>query len=372
MAQHGKADVKREPLFHIVKRDQISVAYSILIRVVAILMALIFSGILTFLLTGVDPINFFRKMYVGAFGSLQNLLVTLKELAILLCISVAVTPAFRMRFWNTGAEGQALAGCLATAACMYYFQDLPVGILLPIMLITALIAGAIWGAIPAIFKALFNTNETLFTLMMNYIAMKLTRFFMNMWNRKGSTVDFTKLDPLQRISSFFGGNRNYLIPLGIVLLVTFLIYGYLRFHKHGYEIAVVGESENTARYIGINVKAVIIRTMILSGLICGLAGFLLVGTSQNISPDIVSGRGFTAIMVSWLAQFNPLVMILTSLLLVVLKLGSLEIATELRVDPAFPDVVTGIILFFIIGCEFFVHYKIILNNRKKKAGKEEQ
>lgn len=372
MKSKTSATEKREPLFHIVKRDQLPLEKSILIRVIAIVCALLFAGLLTFILTGVNPVAFFSKMWIGAFGTGKNFLVTLKELAILLCMSVAVTPAFRMRFWNTGAEGQVIAGCLATAACMFYFQDWSLGILIPVMLVSALVAGAVWGVIPAVFKALFGTNETLFTLMMNYVAMRITRFFMNMWNKRGSTVDFTKLDPQQRIGSFFGGNRMYLIPFFVVIAVTFLMYGYLRYHKHGYEISVVGESENTARYIGINVKKVIIRTMALSGLLCGLAGFLLVGTAQNVSPDIAGGRGFTAIMVSWLAKFNPIIMILASLLIVVLQLGSLEIATELRVDPSFPDLITGIILFFIIGCEFFVQYKIIFNHQKHAEKEEKQ
>ena len=154
------------------------------------------------------------------------------------------------------------------------------------------------------------------------------------------------------------------------------MYIYLKYSKHGYEIAVVGGSENTARYIGINVKKVIIRTMAISGAICGLTGLLLVGgTSHSIASTTADGRGFTAIMVSWLAKFNPLIMILTSFLLVFLDRGADEVSTKFGLNNSFSDILTGIILFFIIGCEFFIQYKINPNenNRlfsKKKGGAE--
>jgi len=362
----------REPLFHIVKRSReknISLGQAVLTRAVAIISALIFCGILTFILTGTNPFEFYSRMVIGNFGSFQNLLVTLENTAILLCISIAVTPAFKMKFWNTGAEGQVLVGGLATAACMYYLQGLPIPLLLLIAFISSMIAGGIWGLIPAVFKAFWNTNETLFTLMMNYVAMQLILFFMKRWNTTSSSIDFTQLDPKLEIFDFFGGGsglKKYLICITLVLIVTLIIHIYLKYSKHGYEISVVGESENTARYIGINIKTVIMRTMIISGLICGLAGFLLVAPAQNISSSIANGRGFTAIMVSWLAKFNPLMMILTSFLLVFLEIGALEVATSLGVDPSYPDIITGIILFFIIGCEFLVQYQILPTQRLKK------
>ena len=145
------------------------------------------------------------------------------------------------------------------------------------------------------------------------------------------------------------------------------MFVYLRYSKHGYEISVVGESENTAKYIGINVKKVILRTAALSGAICGIAGLLLVaGANHTITPNTAGGRGFTAVMVSWLAKFNPLVMVITSLLLVFLQKGAGQLATKIPVlNLNLSDVLTGVILFFIIGCEFFINYK--LNFRKRKS-----
>ncbi len=155
----------------------------------------------------------------------------------------------------------------------------------------------------------------------------------------------------------------------IVAVLTVLMYIYLTRSKQGYEIAVVGQSERTARYVGIKVGKVIVRTMILSGALCGLAGFLLVGgTDHTITTTIAGGRGFTAVMVSWLAGFNPINMIFTSFLLVFLDRGASEISTNFGLNHAFGDILTGIILFFIIGSEFFIHYQIRLRKTKGKEG----
>ena len=154
----------------------------------------------------------------------------------------------------------------------------------------------------------------------------------------------------------------------IVLVLTIGLYIYLKYNKHGYEISVVGESQNTARYVGMNVKKIIIRTMALSGAICGIAGLLIVaGTNHTMTTSSAGGQGFTAIMVSWLAKFNPLVMILVSFFLVFLDRGAGEIATAFRLNESMADILTGIILFFIIGCEFFVNYQIVFTKRRKEA-----
>ena len=142
---------------------------------------------------------------------------------------------------------------------------------------------------------------------------------------------------------------------------------YMRYTKHGYEIAVVGESEPTARYVGIKVPKVIIRTLLLSGAICGLAGFLMVSsTNHTLTTTLVGGRGFTGVMVAWLAKFNPFFMILTSFLLVFLERGASEISTMFGFNDSFGAILTGIILFFIIGCEFFLNYEMHFRKSSKK------
>ncbi len=343
-----------EPLFHIVKRSHLPLKQSLIIRISAILLALIFAGLFTLVILGENPFTAYKTMFIGVFGA--NTPVSLRSTAILLCIALALTPAFKMRFWNTGAEGQVLMGVFASAACMIYLQQLPPALLVLCMVVASLLAGAVWAVIPAIFKAFFGTNETLFTLMMNSVATCIVLFFMKQWHPNGKPGAET-LDPTDKVDSIFGS--NYWIIILIVLLVTAAMYIYLRFSKHGYEISVVGESENTAKYIGIDVKGVIIRTMVISGLVAGLAGFLIIAPSQSIASTSVGGQGFTAIMVAWLAKFNPLVMILTAFLFIFVSVGGQEISATLGYEAAYSDILIGILLFFIIGCEFFINYKLI-------------
>ncbi len=361
----SEKNLKREPLAYISKRDNASLTYRIVVRAVAIVLALIVCGIVTKVLTGDNPISIYQTIVHGAVGK-GRLLVTIHDIAILLCISLAVTPAFRMRFWNTGAEGQVLIGCLATAACMFWLGGkVSNGVLILIMTVSAIVSGMIWGVIPAIFKAQWKTNETLFTLMMNYVAIQLVEYFLKIADKSGSNVVGPDLLSHGWLPDIFG--VKYLLNIIIVAVITVLMQIYLKYSKHGYEISVVGESENTARYIGINVKKVIIRTMLVSGAICGLAGLLLVGgSSHSIDSNLVGGRGFTAIMVSWLGKFNPITMILTTLLLVFLGRGADEVTSKFGLNGDFSDILTGIILFFIIGCEFFINYKINFSHRKKE------
>ena len=360
----------KQSLFHISKRDALPWYQRVLIRGGAILLALIVCALVTMLLTGENPISIYGTIFYGAFGTARKSWVTFQNLAVLLGISLAVTPAFKMRFWNIGAEGQVLIGCLATAACMIVLGDkLPSGVLILVMLAAALAAGALWGFLPSFFKAKWNTNETLFTLMMNYIATQLAAFFIIIWEvpKGAGKIGIINQNSEAGWLPVIGG-KQYLLTILVVAVMTILMYIYLTYSKHGYEIAVVGESQRTASYAGIKVERVIIRTMVLSGAVCGLMGLLLTaGTDHTLTTTIVGGRGFTAVMVSWLAKFNPIVMVFTSLLLVVLSRGASEISSVFSLNHSFADILTGIILFFIIGSEFFLTYKVSLRTSKKEA-----
>ena len=356
-------------LFHIAKRDALPWYQAALIRGCAILLALVVCALVTMLMTGENPFSIYATIFKGAFGTARKTWVTFQNLAVLLGISLAVTPAFKMRFWNIGAEGQVLIGCLATAACMICLGDkIPNALLILISLLAALVAGGIWGLLPAFFKAKWNTNETLFTLMMNYIATQLSAFFIIVWEvpKGAGKIGIINQNSEAGWLPVIGGQK-YLLIILVVAILTVLMYIYLNYSKHGYEIAVVGESQRTASYAGIKVERVIIRTMLLSGAVCGLMGFLLTaGTDHTLTTTIVGGRGFTAVMVSWMAKFNPIVMIFTSLLLVVLGRGASEISSTFSLNQSFSDILTGIILFFIIGSEFFITYQVSLRKNGKK------
>ena len=360
---------KREPLIHITKRGALPWYRAWLIRGGAVVLALIFCALITALVTGENPLKIYIAIFQASFGTQRRAWVLFQNVAMLLCVSLAVIPAFKMRFWNLGAEGQMLAGGLASAACMICLRDvMPHWAVIACMAVSSIAAGAIWGAIPAFFKAKWNTNETLFTLMMNYVAIQLVSYFIIIWEvpkgagQIGIINQSTQIGWLPAI-----GGQKYLLNIIIVAVLTVLMYIYLNYSKHGYEISVVGESERTARYVGIRVSRVIIRTMLLSGALCGLTGLLLVGgTDHTLTTSITGGRGFTAVMVSWLAKFNPIWMILTSFLLVFLDRGAGDISTNFGLNKSFSDILTGIILFFIIGSEFFISYQISFRHASRK------
>ena len=369
----AKNNKVHEPLFHLTKRDRIAWWHAWLIRIAAVALGLVVCGLVAYLFSdklraGKKTLEDFYYCFIkGSFGTERKLWKFLKNLAVLQCISLAVTPAFRMRFWNTGAEGQTLMGVWGAIAVAFYLGgEVPDWLLLVLMFAGALLCGAIWALIPAVFKAKWNTNETLFTLMMNYVAIHVVEYFLVVWVPSGSS-SLGKL-PFGKLPSF---GHDYLLIILIVLALTAFMYVYLRHSKQGYEISVVGESVRTAQYSGMNVKKIIIRTMLVSGLLCGLAGYLIgAGLDQSITTESVGGQGFTAIMVSWLAGFNPLVMLLTSGLITLLDQGAAQISQDFAVRGAFPDVIEGIILFFIIGSEFFINYQVIPRRSGHAAEKE--
>lgn len=355
---------KKAPLFHIVKRDPMAWYAAFGVRAFAIVFALVISAVIITVLTKKNPIEVYISMFEGAFGSTGRIWNLFQNIAMLLCVSLAVTPAFKMKFWNIGAEGQVLVGGLATVAVMMFCGDkMPLPLLLLIMTAASIIAGIIWALLPAIAKAFWNTNETLFTLMMNYVAIQLVAYFLKKFVKSGSGV----LSPMPEYGFPVIANQPYLLNIIIVAVLTVVVYIYLKYSKQGYEISIVGESENTAKYIGINVKKVIIRTLALSGALSGIAGLLLVGgTNHTISVTTAGGRGFTAIMVSWLAKFNPIMMVFTSFLIVFLQKGAEQVSSDFRIPSAISDIITGIILLFIIGCEFFLQYRIVFSKKRKE------
>lgn len=369
--------VHKEPLVRIAKRDSMPFWQSLLIRISSVILALVVCGFVIYALIKVNPLEVYKSMVEGAFGSFtkdynffnRRTWITIRDTMMLLCIAVGLAPAFKMRFWNIGAEGQILVGGIATAACMIYLKDLPPVLLFICMICSSLLAGAVWSFLPALFKARWNTNETLFTLMMNYVAIQLTSFFVAMWENPYGSNTVGTINPVGHegwFPSILG--QEYLMNVIVVMTITVGMFVYLKYSKQGYEIAVVGDSENTARYAGINVRKVIIRTMLISGAICGLSGFVAVsGASHTISTSTAGGKGFTAIIVAWLAKFNTFTMILISLLIVFLEKGAIEIASKYDLNDYVSSMITGIILFFILGSEFFINYRMIFRHKSKEV-----
>lgn len=363
-----------EPLFHIAKRDDMPGWKAWLIRLAAILVGFL---AMSFVLTALCNASFdkavsfgdvmdrlqlsvFGRLFAG--GKATQFWGFLQQTAILLCLSLALTPAFRMKFWNCGAEGQALFGGLCSMFCMINFGGvLPEPVLVPVVILASILGGALWGVIPAVFQAHYGTNETLFTLMMNYVATQLVAYFVYA-NGQGSNV----INPVSTGALPVIGGQQYLLNVLIVTVLTVLMFIYMRYSKQGYEVSVVGESQNTARYIGINVKKVIIRTMIISGALCGVAGMLLVaGKDHSINTATVGGQGFTAIMVCWLGQFNPFIIAGMAALVSALQIGAAGVADRYFLNSAYADVMVGVVVLCLVACEFFIRYKVRIRHSKK-------
>ena len=357
----------KEPFIRVTKKDNLPLGKVIAIRLIAVILALIVSALFLFFVTHLDPASVYASMFRGAFGTARKTWITIRDTALLLLIAVSLAPAFMMKFWNCGAEGQILIGGLVTAALMIYFGNiLPTAVLLIIMFVVSAVCGAIWAFLPGLFKAKFNTNETLFTLMMNYIAIQLVEFFVDFWDKKQShSVGVINMNGQGGWFPSIAG-QQYLLNVIIVVIITIVVYVYLKYSKHGFELTVVGESEATAKYAGINVEKTIMRTVLLSGAISGIAGFVEVaGISHTISKATAGGRGFTAIIVCWLAKFNVFTMTIISLLIVFLDKGANQIASDFGLNEYASDIVTGIILFFILGSEFFINYKVRFGSHKE-------
>ncbi len=366
MAKSIAVKTAREPLLHVVKRDDLPWWKAWGIRVATIVIAFVLVSFLCVLVTDQSLGRSLEIMFIGVFGRLTQGNMTmlwkyLQEIAVLLSLALALTPAFKMKFWNCGAEGQALVGGLASIMCMIELGDkLSYPVLILVITLSSIAAGAIWGFIPAIFKAFFNTNETLFTLMMNYVATQIIAYYVYI-KGGGSNV----INPVEAGNFPTVAGNEYFVNIVVVAVITVMMYIYLKYSKQGYEISVVGESQNTARYIGVNVKKVIIRTMVISGALCGITGMLLVaGKDHSININSVGGQGFTAILISWLGQFNPFIMVVMTAIVVFLRLGVAKVADTALLNSSFSEIMVGIVILLLVGCEFFIRYSIKMKQKK--------
>jgi simple sugar transport system permease protein len=363
--QAKQEQIKKEPLLRLVKRDALPVKKIILIYAIAIVASLLVSSIICTLFSSKNPIDFFVALFAGAFGSSRRIWLLLQDTALLLGVAVALVPAFKMKFWNLGGNGQILVGCLAAISCMFYLGGkIPDALLILIMTVASIVAGAVWGVLPAIFKAHFDTNESLFTLMLNYIATGLVSMFITIWVKSGSGV----LEPLKagNFPDLFGS--KYLLTVLVFFILAVLMFIYLKYTKHGYEIAVVGDSPNTAKYIGIDVKRVIIRTMIISGALAGVVGlFLAGGIHHTISTASANNMGFTAIMATWLAAFNPLVMMGTCFFIIFISRGMVEVRGNFGfTNDSIANIVIGLVYFCVIACSLFITYRVVFRKGSAK------
>ncbi len=356
----------QEPLVRIVKRAELPPGRMMILRLFAVFLSLVAGGVFI-ACVGQNPFIIYGTILSGACRSVMAFQGTIKLMIPLLITSLGVTLAFKMKFWNIGAEGQIIFG----ATCATYFALFCSGmnhvLLVIVMFAAGFLGGGLWGLIPAVFKVKYNTNETLFTLMLNYIALHIVSYLRDgPWMDPGSQgfPKIARFDKNASLDKLFGIQFGWLIAL----ILTVIVFVYLRYTKQGYEISVVGESQDTARYAGMNVKKIVLRTMFLSGGICGMAGMIqATGSDITLTTSVAGGVGFTAIIVAWLAQLNPFTILLVSFLFSVLEKGSSVVQSNFGLSTDCADVLQGIILFFILGCEFFVRYRFVLRRKASDA-----
>jgi len=360
-------------VIQITKRAGISKKKRFLIVSTAIILTLIFAGLFITVL-GHNPITVYLSMIDGAFGSKYRFTQTIIETIPLVITSLGIAIAFKMKFWNIGAEGQIIMGAFGASFVALNFSDLPTFILLSFMFIVSFMMAGFWAAIPAFFKAKFDTNETIFTLMLNYIALKwITYLQYGPW-KDPSALGFPKIANFPEnavLPSLFGIHIGWLIAL----ILALVIYLYINYTKQGYEISVIGESQNTAKYAGMNVSKIIIVTLFISGGISGITGMVEVSAvNKTLSVGIAGGVGYTAIITAWLAYLNPAIIIVVSLLFAAMIQGGSYIQMAFHIPQAAAEILQGMILFFVLGSEFFARYVVRFDFsgfRKKKTNTTE-
>ncbi len=338
------------------------------ISVLAIIVALGVAGIF-FRVYGVSPIRAYHLIIKGALGSQLGLTETVRRAIPLMLIGVGLTVAFRALFWNIGAEGQLLMGAIGGAG-IALFSGLPDSLLLIAMFAGGFAAGAAWGIVPAILKVKLGINDVISTLMMNYIALYLVQWLIHgPW--QGASMRgfaYTDMFPQAARLPIISGTRIHWPTLLLALAAAVIAYVLVMHTRKGFEIRVVGENPDAARYAGMSKLKTIVLVMLISG---GLAGFAGVGEVAGIhwrllGPNHISmGYGYTAIIVAWLARRNPLTVIITSLLFAVIMAGGDIIKVSLGLPFQLINVFNGLILFFLIGSEILIRYKISFYWRNK-------
>lgn len=378
---------KKEPLFRIAKRNVVNWKTTTIAISSCIGGAILISILFLWVVSMKNPFTAVGYIFQGTFQNKIKLWAAVKEWVLLLGIGLALVPAYKMKFWNIGAQGQVLIGALITTTFMIKLGNtLPSYLIIILSIVCSFIGGALWAWIPAFFKSKWNTNETLFTLMMNYIAVFIVTFFVDNW--RGSKTALGTINQASKVGwvDFKTGvgaiddfiknyaNSKVIIPMLFVILLVVFMFFYIRKTKHGYEIQMVGDSISTARYTGVNVGHVIRRTLFLSGAICGIIGFFYVSAfDHTLSAQTGGGYGFTAVIVCWLSNFNPFVMIAYSFLIVFLNKGARNLS-NVGYAPALNEYSTEFIVFVIIIAimltTFFIRYHIVFTRKKTEEEKQ--
>jgi len=339
--------------------------YPVLVSLMALIVALILGGILI-QFAGGDPIKSYQHIAKASFGDIGVLSDTIVKATPIMLAALACSVAFRMKLWNIGAEGQFIMGAFGASAVVLapvLQADSPRWLFLAVMILAGMVAGALWGFIPGYLKAKFNVNEIISTLMLNYIAVAWINFWIfGVWSEGGFQMspkfpDTAWLPRLLEYADTFPQFRGLTTHAGLILgiIAAILLWMIVYRSRWGYEIRLIGDNSQAAKYAGINITSNVIYVMMLSGALAGLGGMSEVsGVVHRLqTAPIAAGYGFTGIIVAWLAKLNPIVIILVSLLFGALILAGREIQPS-----GVPKMIQGIILVSLIASDFLLRYRI--------------
>lgn len=357
-------------LVRVVKRPEMSKRKTALLYISAIIVAIAAGGIFILAL-GENPFSYYAMVAIGSFRSNIATRALIRIIIPLLITSLGLSVAFKMKFWNIGAEGQFIFGAIcATYVALFVSEGLSHFAVILLMALAGFIGGGLFGLIPAFFKTRFGTSETLLTLMLNYVALYLVQYLMDGPWRDPNAGGFSRIPKLPQVAWIDQIGRID-VSWMVALALTVFLFIYFKHTKQGYEISVVGDSQNTARYAGMNVNRIILRTMFISAGIAGLAGMLQAAgdaTTHTLSTGIASGVGFTAIIVAWLAKLNPFGIVVVSFLFGILEKGCGVAESKFHLSGSVADILQGIILFFILAFDFFIQYKLAFGKVDKPTG----
>jgi simple sugar transport system permease protein len=338
-----------------------------LLRVGAVIVAL-FASALIMALMGYNPLDIFGKIIAGSLGTAYRFRETVNKAIPLAALSLGTAAAFRMKFWNIGQEGQFYMGAYGASLMAFSFPNLPSPLLLSLMFLGGLVFGGIWSLIPALLKIRFSTSETLVTLMLNYIAIKWISFLQYGPWKDPAGMGFPKIAAFSSnavLPTFLGIHIGWVITI----LLAILMFIFLKRTKLGYEIDVIGESEATARYAGMSVFRITVIAIVLSGGLCGVAGMMQASAvERSLSEQLSGGLGFTSVITTWLARLDPLTILGVAFLFSLLIQGGNFLQSSLQIPASISLVLQGIIIFFVLGSEFFIRYRFVWKAGEKRNG----
>ena len=343
------------------KRETVSRRATILVPIVSFAVSLLLGAILL-ALSGANPFVTYGAMLGGAFGSTYGWTEVLVKSIPLMLTGLGVALAFRMRFWNIGAEGQLTLGAVAAAGvALFWSQHLPSWTILPLAILAGCVAGALWAGIPAVLKAVLKVDETLTTLMLNYVAiLYYEHLYYVTWRAPGynsGTDRFPEYAWLPRIA----GRAHVGIFFALILAVA--LWWLFKHTRWGFELKIIGANPTAARYLGISIARNIVLTLLISGALSGLAGAAeVLGIARRLQQGVAVGYGYTAIIIAWMAQLNPLGVIVVAIMMAGLLVGGDQIQMRMRLPASVGVVLQGMLLIPMLAGGLFTEYSLERQN----------